>query len=148
MGRPPEKRMRMICGLGYFENEGASRGRQRPEQGTKMSGCRYFGRRLVGRGYDPGRKDGFEPRCWLFAWAEPSRRDERWDDRGREHGWRGSNEPNPIRSDQPGTRAAVKRVWPANWELGTGIGALLGLYIYYIAGLVTVAQMHCSRWIE
>ena len=32
----------MIWGLGYFEDEGASRGRQRPGQGTKMSACRYL----------------------------------------------------------------------------------------------------------
>ena len=41
---------------------------------------------------------------------------------------------NPIQSDlinpERGTRAAVKRVWTVNWELGTGTGALLGLYIY------------------
>lgn len=62
--------------------------------------------------------------------AEPSRRDERWDDRGREHGWRGSNEPNPIRSDQLGTRNAGGGETRLDGELGTGTGALLGLYIY------------------
>src|SRR5258706_13467850 len=102
-------------------------GRQKPEQGTKRVRAGISGNdpgRLVGCECDPGRKDGFER---LFAcFAETMGEDNMV----------GGAATNPIQSDLINAGGGETRL---DGELG-----ILGLYIY-TAGLVPVAQMHCSR---